>query len=333
VKLIATFEVQLNCNLLVERKADEPLPSFHAEVEGLEVSVQLLGDVHRIIQGRTDQYVVDVLKVGVGGLVSETPPPASVTQQGGRDWSVQAEYFDRADSPVRKHYEVCWASVRRLLTFFKYELRQPNIDFRRAYIRSAEFCDVDGNHVGSPPLHYSVSGFPGYRAPTLGCVVLGQGRDDDLQHAISEGAQVPLAHEILSDAQAAAFDGNIRRSVLELAIACEVAIKTAYFHTDISWAAFEYISNRVQVPLIQFIHGLAKEAFNESFKDIAPSDYANIDHLFRCRNKIAHGGEAYFRDDSGHRHTVDLSLCGSWWDSAHRMLAWLDSKLSTALTH
>jgi hypothetical protein len=75
------------------------------------------------------------------------------------------------------------------------------------------------------------------------------------------------------------------------------------------------------VRVIDFIDGVAREAFGKSFKQDHPKDYNNIDHLFRCRNKVAHMGELSYRVQQN-VITADYELVARWWDSVILLINW-----------
>jgi hypothetical protein len=141
-----------------------------------------------------------------------------------------------------------------------------------------------------------------------------------------------LYEELISDAQTAASEGNYRRAVLELAIATEVFIKNSFFKSNpVSTATFEYLEdkNKINVSAIDLISDVAKRAFDISFKKDSPDDYKNIDHLFRCRNKIAHQGKLGFRNDNGDWIEVTNETVNDWWKSVSKLIQWLDGNLGS----
>lgn len=72
--------------------------------------------------------------------------------------------------------------------------------------------------------------------------------------------------------------------------------------------------------------GIAEEAFSRSFRANHPDQYKDIDHLFRCRNKIAHRGELSYRDDSGVTQPVDYNTVESGWNSIMSLIEWIETK-------
>ena len=153
--------------------------------------------------------------------------------------------------------------------------------------------------------------------------------DKKLVTAIRNEIDVTLYQEIMSDAQAAILQRNYRRGILEMAIACEIAVKQAFFaESTISGVAYEYLENqgRVNVRTIDLISNVAEYVFGENFKSVNMTAYKNIDYLFRCRNKIAHRGQVSYRDDSGVWRQPNHDTLRDWWTSLEEMLTWLNEK-------
>lgn len=145
--------------------------------------------------------------------------------------------------------------------------------------------------------------------------------------------EIGLGDELLSDAQNAALSNNMRRAILELVISIEVVVKGSFFkQSKIAGAVFEYFEDkgRETIKVLELLDGAALSAFGESFKLVRPKAFKDIDHAFRCRNKIAHRGEVKFRDDSGIWNTPDQKVLEQWWGSTIEMFNWLRAKVSAA---
>lgn len=210
--------------------------------------------------------------------------------------------------------------------FLRFHLRQPLAD---------ALTQID-QHLANPtwkddagkidPGHWTFvsRGAPGSRNE-FGVVKLERKHDGLLRFALANPTQPSLHHEILSDAQAAAFDGNVRRAVLELAIACEVFAKHKFFDGDISADLFEVLEDKgkIAVRTLDLID-IGTSMTGKSFRLSERGAYIDIDHLFRARNKVAHRGTVVFRDDRGALHTVDLALLRHWWRSVEKLFSWAD---------
>jgi len=134
---------------------------------------------------------------------------------------------------------------------------------------------------------------------------------------------VSLHQELLSDAQAAAFEGNIRRAVLELAVSCEVFVKHFFFeHGSRAAQVVEAMEGerKMHIRILELLDVGTRAVLGKSLKDSDKAAYDDIDHLFRARNKVAHQGKAEFRD--GKRvHIVDMKLLSKWWQSVERLFS------------
>jgi len=149
-----------------------------------------------------------------------------------------------------------------------------------------------------------------------------------LRDSLIQPESVTLAEELLSDAQSAWYEGNLRRAVLELAICAEVIVKRKFFaKATAAGAAFDYFEDKskISVRVLELVDAVAKEAFARSYRTDAANQYQCIDYLFRCGNKIAHRGELSFRDDAGSLISADKKMVASWWDATAHLMNWLDA--------
>ncbi|MCX6641835.1 MAG: hypothetical protein NTV15_00400 [Candidatus Bathyarchaeota archaeon] len=246
---------------------------------------------------------------------------------GGRtSYEERRRYFEERKPEYR---QAAWEMLDRAVRFFKYRLHNPNIlsvnqdgnDFQNPV-----WIDESGNEIVNNAF-YGV-GTPLPSLNRFGVRSLSSHDDADLVNALQNPISPDLFEELLSDAQSAAFQGNLRRSVLETAIACEIAVKQTFFaKATPSGAAYEYLEDKgkVRISITEMINLVAKEAFGKSFMDDEKIHYDNIDLLFRCRNKVAHRGELKYKDNSG-THPVDNDRLAEWWKSVGILRAWLLAK-------
>jgi hypothetical protein len=150
--------------------------------------------------------------------------------------------------------------------------------------------------------------------------------DKELQEAIESSLDPELHEELLAHARASAAAGNVRRAVLEAAIALEVLGKNWMLADGPkSGPAFEYLEDRgkLSVRAIELFDSVSRHVVGTSFKDADPGAFEHIDFLFRTRNKIAHRGAAVFRDDQGNIHSVTGKDLESWWESIEALVDWV----------
>jgi hypothetical protein len=267
----------------------------------------------------SEQLIVSVSRNETVG-----PPSVRITANGGRDFTTRVPYFDvRTPDYARIASQVLHYAIE----FLRFQLRQPllrALSESRQHLSNPEWTDERGNKINPGLTTFVVPPVAGIRND-FGVVKLERKHAKLLIKALSKKKQPSLHAEILSDAQAAAFDGNIRRSVLELAIACEVFAKHTFFGSDGKASqVFEALEDRgkANVRLLDLIDIGGAALLGKSFRAVDVSAYTDIDHLFRARNKVAHRGEPLFRDDKGHIHTVDLKLLNRWWRSVEKLFDW-----------
>ncbi|AXW62553.1 hypothetical protein CJO94_12135 [Ralstonia solanacearum] len=237
--------------------------------------------------------------------------------------------------------------INRLVRYFKYNLRHPNlreITYVDLLNQEQQFCNpvwqvTDGTiiAVSDKPISSGVLSILGVgllHGDLFGIVPFTTEKAQHLEQCvISTDHSASLSDQLLSDAQGAALAGNIRRAVLELAVSIEVFVKTAFFKQEkIAGSVFDYLEDkgRETVKVIELLDGVAFHAFGESYKNASPQFFRHLDHIFRCRNKIAHRGEARYRDDTGAWHQPDQELLRQWWKAAIDMFVWLQSKVTAA---
>ncbi len=253
----------------------------------------------------------------------------------------------RARFLLMEFQQVVLDVLNRLISYFKYEKRHPNLrelSFFDLLNQEEQFCNPRWHTLAGIPLTVSASpissgviSIPGIgllREDFFGISLFRTDEAPNLERWISsENHDIGLGDQLLSDAQSAALSNNIRRAILELVISIEVVVKGAFFkQAKVAGAVFEYLEDkgRETIKVVELLDGASASAFGESLKTALPRSYKDIDHAFRCRNKIAHRGEVKFRDDSGNWHTPDNELLRQWWASTIEMFNWLREKVDEA---
>jgi hypothetical protein len=276
------------------------------------------------VQDQHWTYVIKRAVVKVARDEDEDPPPVIPDEQGQLDYTVQGEYFSNR---IGAYGAAACEAVNRFIRFFKFKMKTPflqELPSTHDSFRNAEWRDTSGALVGKGHLVYVAHYVPGLRGE-LGVQKLRQESAKALEVAIVNPVEPMLHEQILSDAQTALFERNLRRAVLELAIASELVVERKFLSGDSpAVAAFEYLEDhaRYRVRVVDFIHGVAQKAFGKSFLQDHRNDYNNIGHLFQCRNKIAHMGKLSYRVQQNDI-TVDYEVVASWWDSVMTLIDWL----------
>ncbi len=272
-------------------------------------------------------YVLHYALVQVSKEEAEDPPVVIPDEEGQRDYRIQISYFSER---IKAYGAAAQEAINRLIRFFKFKLKTPfltELPIGHHSFKNAKWTDPSGNDIGKGPFVFVAKGVPGLWGE-LGVQKLMPESIESLKSALQDPISPSLHEEIISDAQTALFQGNLRRAVLELAIACEIVVKRKFFpEASPAGTAFDYLEDKAQgrLKVLDFIDHIAAEAFGKSFRIHHSDDYQNIDYLFRCRNKIAHRGVLSYRDDSGVTRPVDYEIVSNWWNSVSTLIEWLNA--------
>jgi hypothetical protein len=220
-----------------------------------------------------------------------------------------------------------------VIRFFKYEMNTPYL--RESRVQDAQFdnpqwTDRNGKELQSGILEFAVTVLSPPGPGLLGEKDFTEEEDAKLRGALQNDLDIETPREFLCDAQTSILNGKLRRAILEMAIACEVAVKVAFFaKATAAGAVYEYLEDKKQlrVRVIELIDGAAKLACGRSFKEDQPDAYRHIDFLFRARNKVAHRGENTYRDDAGNKHQFDHPTLEAWWASVGILMNWIAKHL------
>lgn len=219
-------------------------------------------------------------------------------------------------------------ATNRLLRFFKYALHCPLVQLAApndSAFRWPTWIDERGFELDSGVL-FAVSKLPTGTGGKLRARPLSVEDWTELKTYVTEQTEPSLQQALLSDAQNAWYSDDLRRAVVDIAIAAEVMVKRRYFTRDsAAGVAFDYLEDkaRVSVRVLELIDQISSAAFGSSFKSARPVAFQHIDHLFRCRNKVVHRGELTFRDDAGATYQVSKEDVANWWEAAQCLDDWL----------
>ena len=198
----------------------------------------------------------------------EAPPDVIVTTDGKEDLTLQGEYL-RLRLP---EYQAAAREIaNRILRFFQYSLLTPQVRQISRWDQSLHnptWFDENGLELRGGTHTVVAQPVPGLWGE-LGARKLTPTELPELQSFLATPTEAPLALALLSDAQAAWFDGSLRRSVLELAICTEVMVKRRFFaQASPAGAAFDYLEDKakVSVRVLELLDSVAEEAFGCSYK-------------------------------------------------------------------
>ena len=123
---------------------------------------------------------------------------------------------------------------------------------------------------------------------------------NEIQSRLSQGSQPPIYVELKHDAEENIRLGDYRRSLVDMAIACETFLRIAVLQTlpsELNTKLAEYIEEaNVSQYINKFFPEIIDEATNKQFKKLK----SDLSSLFDRRNKLMHMG----KDDG-----IDEKLC------------------------
>ena len=327
--LTATYLLSLSSSLRLQREMSDAL-DYCVIIDDFTVAIRIINEGRPLVEapGQLPITLASQVQVRVSRDEKEEPPALPTNSQGGRNFVERSNWIGAREKDYKKAALVV---INRLITFFKYDQRTP--DLQRLNEQFEGFNNPTWTDANGQEIESGIYTIVGTFLIASGAELLGQRNfteadDNALRDALQSDHDVSVARQLLSEAQTSVLNGNYRRGVLEMAIACEVAIKQAFFKAaTAAGSAFEYLEDKgkVHVRAIDLLHGPALEAFSTSFKESNPARYQHLDYLFRCRNKIAHRALAEYRDDGGVVHSVDRRTLELWWQSVEYLFQWLQT--------
>lgn len=301
---------------------------YPATIDGFDVEIVLIpngGGRGRYTGDTFQTRAITRIKALVAREEDSAPPNISIDNEGNQNFTGRSAWFDLRRQEYRM---VAVEAVNRVVRFCKYMLQIPNVREFRVHdseFENPEWIGEDHSELDSGVIELSTTIVSSRGTGLVGEKDFTADYDALLRDALQNDLAIETHQEFLADAQTSIVNGNLRRAILEMAIACEVVIKQAFFReTTTAGAAYEYLEHRryVSVRVIDLIHGVAKEVFGESFSDVENAAYQHIDLLFQCRNKVAHRGKAIYRDAAG-EHSVTRLTLEEWWVSVDLLMRWI----------
>lgn len=326
--LTAEFIIEIKSPCLLSWPEDE-IPNFEFDYEDSHIIIKLIP--HSGWKSKNKDEVnwttgLERIQMTISRTENNNPPVVEITPEGTKDYTALGGFLNNKLPDYRR---VAFEISNRILQYFKYSLFTPlviQIPTWEHSLHNPRWFDEEGQeliHGGifvAPPI-------PGIHG-NLGARKLTPKELPELQKYIIEPVDVKIDLTLLSDAQSAWYEKNLRRSILELAICTELMVKRRFFAQESpAGAAFDYLEDKakVSVSVPDLMDAVANEAFERSYKKEQPDNFTKINYLLRCRNKTAHRGELTYRDDKGKIINVDASIVESWWYSVVDLKKWLES--------
>lgn len=326
--LTARFTLDVTPSCLVEVADATERPRVGATIGDFTVTVTVIPADHwRRRQKDASAWTTgaDQLEVRISRDEPEAVPGMITLADGTQDLTVRGVYLY---GKLPEYKAVAQEAANRVLRYFRDQLLTPSVKLFPSWTQALStptWFDHSDNELRGGNYVAVLQPTPGADG-RMGVRKLGANDIPALELFLQSPIDTPLELTLLSDAQTAWFEGNLRRSVLELAICVEVLVKRKFFAAaSPAGAAFDYLEDKakVSVRVLELLDAVALEAFGQSYKLSMPACYQDVDHLFRCRNKVAHRGELAYRNDAGQTLVVDSAKVESWWQSVANLRTWI----------
>jgi len=325
--LVAHFDIELAGRCLIAWPEEEKIV-IETKIDNFDISIQFVPGSSSRWKKSNEKYLTkgyDQIVLKVAKDEPEAPPRATPDEHGQIDYAKNDAFYRQRSE---EYVAIARCCVDRLTRFFKYRLRNPillELNPEGSSYSIKQWTDQDGNRLHIGPFILTIKKTPGSFGE-FGAKALDPDSFELLKKALTKPVETALYEEVFSDAQRAIIEDNFRRGVMELAIACEIAVKNRFFAGGSpAGAAFEYLEDKSQVraTVLNLIDKIALEAFNRSFRNEQLKNYESIDFLFRCRNKVVHRGELCYRNDKGKKININRAIITQWLDAADALVSWL----------
>jgi hypothetical protein len=331
-KLTATYYIRLPRYLRIKRPDSDAL-IYSMNINDFLVQIELVRNGGKCTKLEGERHFIrpiENINISVSREEASQLPDIIKDKNGNSDFSDRAEWMNCRNEEFK---DIAVISCNRIIRYFKYKMNTPNLfEYKSTddiFNNPAWEYDTHKNidkGISIGIIEMSLHVIPGHGISLLGERDFTKDHDLELQEVLENDVDIETYQEFMSDAQASIALGKLSRAVIEIAIACEVLVKQTYFASDtLPGLAFEYFEDKRKINsrFIEFIDGVAKHSFGESFKEKNSNHFSNIDHLFRCRNKIVHKGKAIYHKDDGSENTIDKNTLQEWWASLEVLIEWI----------
>jgi hypothetical protein len=309
-RLTAHFTIVLAEPILVEDRRGAK-QAFKVEHDAYEVDVAWDDkDVHERVtkrNARRPRYGISKLKISVSHPKTNLHPKDD-------------EHKSPSFPPLNAYADVATLIMNRLIRYFRFTLGHPLLEAVRAQaLRTSnpEWTDENGTPLDVRIMAVEAKGFAGLRqSPAFGIKPFTPEQSHEFEKALQADTGYELYEELMVDARDALMQGNLRRAVIEMATACEVATKELFAKKG------RRAGSKIPITLQRG----TKKAFGVSFKEDHPKDWHHIECLFQCRNDAAHGSVPNYKDQNQNPQNMDFDSLRDWWESLETLIAWVRSQ-------
>jgi hypothetical protein len=323
-RLAARYDLHLSHGLVL-RRAENDYPSYTTTMGEFEVVVSLRPNAYTSTTSKNGRYLTHHcrhIRIHCSRPDTERPPFPLRTSSGECDYSNQTKYFECRKPP----YARAAATVAsRFLVFHKYVLHQPfisHVDFRHVTFQNPVWMDEAGVEVGKQYV-FSVAHD---LHTSFGVTPVRKSLDGRVQRSLKNDYDPKLHEELLANALNAAFSNNLRLAVIELAMACEVAIRYEIPNKTITARPPHERSPALRASShdeTTLIDTLSETGFGRGFSGDQEREYNCIQELLQCRAEVTFSGRLQYSDQQGIVHNVTSEILEAWFEATHTLIKWL----------
>jgi hypothetical protein len=326
--LTATFDVTFLEPLLIRMPGEadyDPQPhplELELQHDRFLVEIQVISGSCARIRLQAEPFWVTTAshaRVFVTRNEAEPTPEVRLIPGGGRDCTPRSQYLlERRGA----YAAAAQTALDRVFAFFRYELGHPLVaahgldkrDFANPLWTGAE-GELVWNRVN---VFVAAGSAPTRLYGRFGVIAFGRDSINELQHYVEDTPIPSLPRELLAHGRDAIAVADYRRAVLDLATACEVAVKST-----LALRVPQDPGRGRRQGWIELLGEPCRRVFGTSFAEVDPASVTDLDQMRRCRNQIAHQGRAEIRID-GQWVPADLYRLERWWNAAVKLLLWLE---------
>jgi hypothetical protein len=326
-RLTATFEFT-SPGLLLAHQDEHPKEAFLLDWahDGFEVQLVIPFPFGTARHKSGDVWIheCETGSIAVARSEAEMPPPTgSTAAERNTTFQQRLQYFDSRHSEFER---VARIVVSRLAKVLRFRLCQT-LEGRISLNPQARWTDTTGvtHDAGS----IRIEAMAGPKTGRFGETPLGPSNAAEVCAGLTDEPASQLYEEFLVDFRSSVRHGSLRRAVVELAIACEIFVKTACFGPNTRASrVFDVLENKRQVEasvldLVRFLGDSSSSS--EPFQKGNKADLEALTELFQARNKVVHRGQLVYRDKDGAPRGVDRGSLERWYESFEALRHWIQT--------
>jgi len=335
-RLRCLFKYELPDSVLIEYRERETIlrdlaNAFDSLAWGMgdfevELSIAAIGDSAKSVNGgETWVSEVNTLEILVSRDETEELPITEPDEQGRVDLRPLQSFLDG----LRTEYmRIASGIVVKFMLYLKYESGHPIVNtvpsFAQTEFENPKWFSEDGEQIWGRVTYFSSN--PGLSMklfPDCGVTPLKSITQDELLTFLNAPRPPELFEEILGDARIAIAEGNTRRAILEMAIACEVGTKQivsgseSYKSSVIDQLSESKLMNASN---LDYIDKIPTILYGHSIKHDDKISYLTVKCLYKCRNSVVHEGKPQYKDDMGRVKNVDREVLIDMWNAVNQVI-------------